>query len=181
MKGDNRRDGIIKHLSVTSTPVCANVLSQEFGVSRQIIVKDIAKLREQGYNISSVARGYILDKEDIVRKVFKTYHSDEDVEKELNIIVECGGIIENVFIYHKHYDKVFAPLNIKNKDDIVIFMENIKSGKSSLLKNVTGGYHYHSVCAQSSDVLNNIEVALKKEGFLAPLQEYEPSEISNSF
>ena len=179
MKGENRRNAIIKRLSVSSDPVCANMLSSEFNVSRQTIVKDIAKLRNLGYGISSVSRGYILDKESIARKVFKTYHSDEDVEKELSLIVECGGIIENVFIYHKHYNKIFAPLNIKNNDDIVLFMQNIKSGNSSLLKNVTGGYHYHTVCAQNNETINLIESALKKEGFLAKLQEYEPSEITN--
>ena len=58
------------------------------------------------------------------------------------------------------------------------FLENIATGKSSLLKNVTSGYHYHTVSADSMALLDGIEAQLKEKGFLAPLQEYEPNEIN---
>ena len=51
---------------------------------------------------------------------------------------------------------------------IDVFMENITNGKSSLLKNVTSGYHYHTVKADSEDVLDRIESALQEKGFIAP-------------
>lgn len=42
MKVEERREGIIKILTLAETPVSATALANEFGVSSQIIVKDIA-------------------------------------------------------------------------------------------------------------------------------------------
>ena len=40
--------------------------------------------------------------------------------------------------------------------------------------NVTSGYHYHTVHADSEEILDEIQEELQKAGFLAQLQEYEP-------
>ena len=178
MKGDIRRDGILIRLMQSDLPVSASSLASEFGVSRQIIVKDISKLRETGNNILSLARGYVIEKKKQCRRVFKVIHGDEETEKELNLIVDLGGAVEDVFIYHKAYDVVTARLDIHSRNDIKNFMHSITSGKSSLLKNVTFGYHYHTVSADNEEILNTIQGKLKDEGFLAPLQEYEPEEIN---
>ena len=178
MKGEQRREKIIIRLKASKAPVSAGSLSQEFGVSRQIIVKDISVLRKEGYNITALSRGYIIEKNNRAEKVFKIIHSDEEVQKELELIVDLGGTVEDVFVYHKAYNKVRADMGIKTRADVSCFLENIKSGKSSLLKNVTSGYHYHTVSASDEETLKIIEDELWKCGFLAPLQEYEPSEIN---
>ena len=178
MKGEQRREEIISRLRGSSAPVSAGSLSQEFGVSRQIIVKDISILRNNGYAITALARGYILEKKLRAEKVFKVIHSDDDVQKELELIVDLGGIVEDVFVYHKAYNKVRADMGIETRADVLRFLENIKTGKSSLLKNVTSGYHYHTVSAADEKTLEIIENELWKTGFLAPLQEHEPSEIN---
>ena len=54
MKGEIRRQNILKLLSKEAGPLSATILSKKFGVSRQIIVKDIAKLREVGAAISPI-------------------------------------------------------------------------------------------------------------------------------
>ena len=43
-----------------------------------------------------------------------------------------------------------------------------------MLKNVTSGYHYHTVVAGDEHTLDLIQEALVEKGFLAKLQEYEP-------
>lgn len=177
MKGDIRREGIVERLMKSDAPVPAKLLSEEFGVSRQIIVKDIALLKQKGFPISALSRGYVIDKKQYVKKVFKIIHTEDEVQKELNLIVDLGGCVEDVFIYHKCYNKVSAKLCIKSRLDVERFLENIKSGKSSLLMNVTAGYHYHTVSAEDENTLLIIENELKNKGFLAPLQEYEPEEI----
>lgn len=177
MKGEIRRQEILKHLSCATEPVCASSLSKEFGVSRQIIVKDIARLRLEGSVIVSLSKGYVLQKSGLRERVFKTIHSDEDVCAELNLIVDLGGIVKDVFVYHKVYNKVSASLNIQSRLDVSKFVENITNGRSSLLKNVTSGYHYHTVLAKNQETLDIIEEKLKESGFLAPLQEYEPIEL----
>ena len=68
-------------------------------------------------------------------------------------------------------------MDIKTKKDIKLYLSNIASGKSSHLKNVTSGYHYHTVTADSDEILEEIEEKLWENGFLAKLKEYEPREI----
>ncbi len=177
MKVNNRRQSILNMLSTASSPVSASRLAESFGVSRQIIVKDIAALRTDGYAIDALARGYVLTEKLRPQKVFKVIHTDEDVETELNLIVDLGGCVEDVFIYHKFYNQIKAPLHIQSRFDVTHFLNNITEGKSSLLKNVTSGYHYHTVTAKDTETLKRIEDALWVHGFLAPLQAYEPTEL----
>ena len=53
-------------------------------------------------------------------------------------------------------------------------MKQISNGSSSLLMNVTSGYHYHTIVAQDDKTLDIIQEELMRLGFLAKLQEYEP-------
>ena len=85
-----------------------------------------------------------------------------------------GGYVKDVFVYHKVYGVLRADMNIKSRMDIRKYMENIRSGKSSLLKNVTSGFHYHTIVADSEELLDMIQEELSKRGFLAKLQDYEP-------
>lgn len=179
MDTQNRRKEIINRLTDAQMPVSASRLAQEFGVSRQVIVQDIALIRAMGYPVASLARGYLLEKKTRCEKVFKLYHSDADVEQELNCIVDHGGEVVDVFVFHKYYGTVRAEMGIKSRLHVKQFLENIASGKSSLLKNVTSGYHYHTVAADSEQTLQLIEKALQENGFLAPLQEYEPQGVGD--
>lgn len=177
MKAETRRREIVNRLTGLTAPLSASKLAEALAVSRQIIVQDIAILRASGYKIQSLARGYILENEKAFAKVLKTIHADDEVEDELNTIVDFGGIIKDVFVFHKAYGRVSAPMNIKTRNDIKSFVNDIKSGKSSLLKNVTSGFHYHTVIADSEEILKDIENALWEKGYLATLKEYEPEEI----
>lgn len=177
MNAETRRKGIVDCLISATKPVSASCLAEQFGVSRQVIVQDIAIIRASGLAVSSLARGYVLEKANACQRIFKIYHSDEDVEKELNLIVDAGGIVADVFVYHKFYGIVRGAMNIKSRLHVKRFLEDIASGKSSLLKNVTAGYHYHTIIADSEETLDLIEKNLRENGFLAPLQEYEPNGV----
>lgn len=48
--------------------------------------------------------------------------------------MDLGGTVEDVFVYHKVYGVLRAEMNIKSRMDIRNYMEEIRSGKSSLLK-----------------------------------------------
>lgn len=174
MDRNTRHNKIISRLEKADSPVSAGILAKELGISRQIIVQDIALLRASGYNVSSLSRGYMLDTNKSAEKIFKVIHSDEDTQKELNLIVDLGGTVKDVFVYHKIYGKVSAVLNIKSRYDVKNFINNISEGKSSLLKNVTSSFHYHTVSAENIETLDLIEKELDNKGFLAPLKEYEP-------
>ena len=167
MKGEERRKQLLNILSSSTGPVSGGTLSQELHVSRQIIVQDISLLRANGSTIFSTNKGYLLQEE-------KVYHTDDQVEEELSAIVDAGGQIRDVFVYHKVYGILKADMGIKSRRDIRAYMEEISTGKSSLLKNVTSGYHYHTIDAESEEILDTIQEELRQRGFLAKLQDYEP-------
>ena len=174
MNGEDRREKIISILKSSNAPVAGLTLAKELGVSRQVIVQDIALLRANATAIFSTNRGYVLQEKNVCERVFKVQHTDEEVEEELSIIVDMGGFVKDVFVYHKVYGVLKAEMNIKSRMDIKKYMEDINSGKSSLLKNVTSGYHYHTISADSEEILDMIQEDLSKRGFLAKLQDYEP-------
>lgn len=177
MNGETRRKEILKCLRATTAPISASHLATDFGVSRQVIVQDIALLRATGLDIASLSRGYVLEKSTRYQRIFKVCHSDDEVETEMNLIVDAGGTIDDVFVYHKAYGTVRAPMNIKSRLDVKKFIADITSGKSSLLKNVTSNYHYHTVSAESEEALDHIEQCLREQGFWAQLTEYEPQAL----
>ena len=174
MSGEERRGKIIQALKNSDKAVSATTLAKEFDVSRQVIVQDVALLRANGKNIFSTNRGYLIQEDEETTRVFKVQHEDDEVEKELTTIVDLGGTVEDVFVYHKVYGVLRADMNIKSRMDIRRYMEEIATGKSSLLKNVTSGYHYHTIRAENKEILDIIQEELQKAGFLAKLQDYEP-------
>ena len=170
----DRRELILKMISEKNKPVSGDVIAKNLEVSRQVIVQDIAILRANGNEIISTNKGYILAHENELQRVFKVIHTDEETQDELTLIVDLGGKVQDVFVYHKVYGVIKAEMNIKSRMDVKKYMEQLKNGKSSLLKNVTSGYHYHTVGAESEEILDIIQYELQKKGFLAKLQDYEP-------
>lgn len=178
MNGNERRTEILKLLTESQGPVSGVSLARQLSVSRQIIVQDIALLRAAGNDILSMNQGYMIQSKPKLSRVFKVIHKEQDVEEELNTVVDFGGIVKDVFVYHKAYGVLRAEMNIRSRLDIENFVEKIKSGKSNLLMNVTSGYHYHTVMADSVQLLDIIQDKLREKGFLARLQDYEPVEFS---
>ena len=166
MTGSERRAGIIRQIQKSSKPVSGSELAKSYNVSRQVIVQDIALIRAKGYDIISTNRGYILNIPRSVSRVFKVQHTDEELTDELYAIVDLGGCVENVMVNHKVYGHIEAILNISSRRKVYEFMNDIKSGKSSPLKNITSNYHYHTVSADSEETLDLIENELRQMGFL---------------
>lgn len=166
MTSSERRTAIIREIQESKLPVSGRKLASIHEVSRQVIVQDIALLRASGYDIISTNRGYILSTAKAVDRIFKVQHTDEQVEEELCAIVDLGGCIENVMVNHRVYGHIEAELNISSRRKAVEFLEDIRSGKSSPLKNITSNYHYHKVTADSEKTLDMIEDTLKEKGFL---------------
>lgn len=140
--------------------------AEAYDVSRQVIVQDIALIRASGYDIISTNRGYILGRPSAVSRTFKVRHTDEQLEEELYSIVDLGGTVRNVMVNHKVYGQMEALLHITSRRKAAEFIADIRSGKSSPLKNITSDYHYHTVDADSEETLDMIEEMLAEKGFL---------------
>ena len=174
MSGRERREQIVKILNSSETPVAGTDLAKELGVSRQIIVQDMALIRANGVDVMATNRGYVIQEAKEASRVFKVIHTDEQVEEELNLFVDLGGKVEDVFVYHKVYGVIKVPMNIKSRRDVRKYMEGISSGKSTNLMKLTSNYHYHTIIAEDKQILDLIQGELQQKGFLAKLQDYEP-------
>jgi transcriptional regulator of NAD metabolism len=93
------------------------------------------------------------------------------MEDELTTIVDIGGTVVDVFVWHKVYGKVQGDLGIDSRRRVEQFMEGIRSGKSSPLMNITSGYHYHTVRAADEATLDLVEQALAEKGYLVEEKE----------
>ena len=168
MKAEERRKNIIGMLMASKAPISGSRLSAELGVSRQIIVQDISIIKASGYDILSTHTGYVMQESPLVERVFKVHHTAEQTEEELSCIVELGGTVVDVFVWHKVYGKISADLNIFSQHGIAQFLQGIQSGRSTELMHITDGYHYHTVRADNEHTLDAIEGELRGRGYIVP-------------
>lgn len=168
MDGDQRREELKKILNETKEALSGSKLGKELGVSRQVIVQDVALLRAQGLDIVSTARGYLLFKDTAKHKqrIIMVKHNLEDIEEELNIMVDFGAIIRNVIVEHPIYGEITGNMMLKTRQDILGFIKNIEDFDTYPLMNLTNGVHMHTIEARDEKVLDSIEEALDKKGYL---------------
>ena len=169
MNSKERRSFILTRLINYNEPQKGHNLAAEIGVTRQIIVKDIAILRAEGKNIIATPEGYLIPKNQRpkVKKIIATSHASDKIEEELKIIIKYGGVIEDVIVEHPVYGEIRGMLMIKTLNDIENFMIRFKSEKAEPLSRLTGGVHLHTIEAESEDIINKIITELNDKKFLA--------------
>ena len=179
MNAQERRNEILKLLQQTDVPLSGTALAKTLGVSRQIVVQDMALLRAQtDLAIISTYQGYVLlKKSEPCTRVFKVRHGMERTQEELQEIVDLSGKVEDVFVYHRVYDVVRGQLNITSRRDVRAFIDRLKDSSSTPLMQITDDFHYHTVTADDEQTLDQIEARLRELGFLAPLREHEPEGV----
>ena len=179
MNAEERRVKILQLLQETQMPLSGSALARRLGVSRQIIVQDMALLRAGNeLEIISTYQGYMLSKgKTRATRVFKVRHGAERTREELQQIVDLGGRVEDVFVYHSVYGVVRGQLSIASRKDVDDFMDRLSASRSAPLMQITDDFHYHTVTADNEKILDQIESRLQELGFLAPLREYEPDGV----
>ena len=102
MTASQRREAILAALARAEGPVSAGTLAGRFGVSRQVIVGDVALLRAGGAAVTATARGYVAERErtEPVRRV-ACRHTAGDMERELQIMVDNGCTVLDVIVEHQ--------------------------------------------------------------------------------
>jgi len=168
MEGNKRRELLVKILKEAAEPVSGGELSRQLGVSRQVIVQDIALLRVSDINIFATTKGYLIYQTDQnrVKRIFKVKHSTEQIEDELCTIVDAGGKILDVQVKHEIYGEIGTELIIRNRQDVYDFVSKVRSNKIVPLKELTDGIHQHTVEAETEAALDRIEQALKDKNYL---------------
>lgn len=174
--GRGRRERIVELLRASDRPLSGGALAREVGVSRQVVVQDIALLRADGRDIVATSRGYVLREGStpaVPTRLVKVHHTPEQLGDELTCIVDLGGTVLNVMVNHRVYGMISADLSVRTRRDVERYLEGIRSGKSCPLMTVTSGYHFHRIMADTEEALDEIEAALAARGYLAEVFPYE--------
>lgn len=168
--GETRRSQILQILKEHSSPLSGAALAKTLGVSRQVIVQDIALIRAENHNILSTTKGYTYRMDDDVnsqpKRVFYVKHSTDEVLDEFLTILELGGIILDVAVEHEIYGQIRADLLIETPQDAKDFVSRLANCKDNPLKVLTDDCHYHTVAAPSERLLDLIQQELAQKGFL---------------
>jgi len=169
MDATTRRAKVFEIINKANTPISASALAKELGVSRQVIVGDIAILRAQGHEIIATARGYMIpefrESNQYVGKIV-CCHNAEDTKAELYAIVDLGAAVVNVIVEHEMYGEITGQLNIKTRNDADIFIDQMKSSEAKLLSALTLGLHMHTIACRNKAHFEQIYQTLDNAGFL---------------
>jgi transcriptional regulator of NAD metabolism len=168
MDGLERRNHIMSLLEKNMSPTTGTHLAKLLEVSRQVIVQDVALLRAQGYEIISTSEGYLVYKikKDTLKRVLCVTHSDEAIEEELYLIVDNGGMVLNVIVSHKVYGEISVDLHLGSRRQVDDFISKTKTKSFVPLMSLTNGAHFHTIEAESEEILDNIENDLRIKGYL---------------
>jgi uncharacterized protein len=168
MSSKERRKLIEELLIKRGEPQKGQDLAKEFGVTRQVIVKDIAILRAEGVNIIATPEGYITPKHEKhrIKRIIAVSHRSESIENEMTCIVKFGGTIEDVIIEHPLYGEMRGMLMIKTLYDVQKFIEKFKEYKAEPLSALTGGVHLHTIEADNEETMDRILSELNARQYL---------------
>ena len=168
MDAASRRRAIADALSAGEGPVAASALGERFGVSRQIIVGDIALLRASGIEITATPRGYVLGTGGAagLRRTIACVHGFEGMERELNIMVDNGCTVLDVVIEHAVYGQLTGELHLKSRRDVQEFMARSREAGGSPLSTLTGGIHTHTLLCPDEASLRRTMDELRAAGML---------------
>lgn len=167
-----RCEKILERLKETDKPVTASSFAEEFGVSRQVIVGDVAILRAAGYGILATSRGYRLEESTKAGEypyvgIIACRHDQEGLKDELYTIVDFGGTIIDVTIEHAVYGELSGNLNLSSRYEVDDFLRIVREEKNSLpISSLTDGVHVHRVGCPDENIFGKIKDALAEKGIL---------------
>ena len=168
MNAAQRRESILEKLSAAKAPVSASALAGQLGVSRQIVVGDVALLRAGGAQIDATPRGYQLHPaEKGFTGILACVHSTEDeMRTELYTVVDQGGVVVDVTVENSLYGELCGNLNIASRYDVDNFIRQAKETPECLLSRMTGGVHLHTLHCPDAGTFQRIKKALDEKGIL---------------
>ena len=167
MTAEQRRSRISARLHEAHQPISATALARELGVSRQIIVGDVALLRAAGQAITATARGYVIPDagETGLPRQVACRHDGAGTRDELNAMVDCGCTVVDVIVDHPVYGQLSAPLHLRSRLDVEQFMARMEG--AAPLSQLTDGIHLHSLSCPDEVSYEHLKARLRELGFLA--------------
>ena len=164
MAGEERRKKILQLLK--GQILNGSQLAKQMNVSRQVIVQDIALLRTSGHEILSTRRGYILLADNTCTRTYHVRCPEAEIEPMLNVFVDAGGTVQDIFVIHNTYGVIRAELHLCSRREVKQFIESIHTGREAALHGLCKGGHWHTVSAASESDLDVIQQELRARGYL---------------
>ena len=162
-----RREQIRRALSQASAPVSAASLARSLGVSRQVIVGDVALLRAGGVRISATPRGYLLGPEE--RGILRTVacrHTAGEMEAEFTAVVDNGCTVLDVIVEHPVYGQLTGALRLSSRYDVRQFIARCGESAAPPLSLLTEGIHLHTLSCPSDEACRRVCEALRELNIL---------------
>lgn len=169
MTGKERREQILRLLHDARTPITGAELASRFGVSRQVVVQDIALLRARGAGILATPQGYTAvagHEPDVHRSVIAVRHDRAGTADELMALVDRGLRVVDTIVEHPLYGEQRGLLMIETRDDVAEFMRRMEETKAPLLSSLTDGVHLHTVEARRPEAIQRAIEELRRLGIL---------------
>lgn len=170
LSGHERREFIIQLLKGEKRPITGQEIAKKTGVSRQVIVTDIALLKASDKPIIATNRGYIYMKKkqssERYKRIIICNHPPERTEEELQTIVDCGVTIVDVIVEHPIYGELTGSLMISSRFDVEQFINARERKEAALLSELTDGLHLHTLEADSIEKLDAACERLDELGIL---------------
>ena len=169
METEKRREELFSLLKMADKPVTGGDLAQRFGVSRQVIVQDIAILRAAGEQVLATPQGYMIPANQattVVQAVLACRHTPAEIQAEIGIVVDLGGKVLDVVVEHPVYGEMRGNLMIASRRDLNHFLEQLIRTEARPLAELTDGVHLHTIEAPDNKVLQEITAGLRKANFL---------------
>ncbi len=164
--GPARREAILQALDAAEAPVSAAALAKKLGVSRQIIVGDVALLRAGGHPVSATPRGYVSGRSPGLTRTLACLHDAAGMEAELNALVDTGCEVVDVIVEHPLYGQLIGALRLRSRYDVSQFIAQSRHCGANPLSHLTGGLHLHTIRGEDAQALDRAEAALKALGLL---------------
>ena len=167
---EDRRTRLLRLLQEQGAPLSGTALAKAMGVTRQIIVQDIALIRAENHNILSTNKGYLYRDANMEntqpKRVIHVRHSTEQVLDEFLTVLDLGGTVLDVAVEHEIYGQIRADLLIETPQDAREFVDRLSRCRDNPLKVLTDDCHYHTITAPAEKLLDLIEAALRAKGML---------------
>lgn len=164
-----RRQAVKQELIKSSAPIKGVELAKMFGVSRQVIVQDMAILKAEGFQVIATPNGYISissDNSGIIKRI-AVKHKLDSLKKELEIFLNNDAKVIDVSVEHPIYGEIKGNLNIGTISEMERFLSNINEKTVEPLSNLTDGIHVHTIEVRREEDYENIMKKLREENLLA--------------
>ena len=165
---DARRARILDIIRSAKSPVTGTDLAATLGVSRQIVVQDMAILRAAGEEIVATPRGYLPAPGPRERapyqEVLAVQHGRDQIEAELTALVDLGLRVVDVVVEHPVYGELRGLLMIESRADVKDFLRRLEGAEP--LSALTRGVHLHTVESSRAGAIEEAKKALRELGIL---------------